>query len=463
MLFVACGRDGRRIMARAVACRERSVKKFSSVGRLAENVDKIEQSSRGIREGIANQAAMLNDKLEAIIAGINNEQRIINDKFSELIENFNSYHTDNNRHQTEIKEHLSTIAGTLSNITRDSNNSELALSLVNRQKILETKLDNVARVLLSLARPDRIQDVDLKPGQATRERPNAHEAWSSMPLLRAPKTYNTEHPDYDPGLVRNFPGVLLNGDKSSANPALRAVRQLIAAGEINDHAWSDQLEMALAELKSVPGSEQLFQRKAIAERFFLDINIRHEARYQPGWMNLDDGLFLYWLIRRLRPRIVVETGVANGFSTGLILLAMAKNGNDGRLYAIGRAETFDAGDPRWTEKGRVFSEVVVGGENLGWMAPEICRGAVELHAGDAKILLPEIIAKLDTIDLFFHDSDHSYGHMMFEFAEAKRKLSPTGVVVADNIAWNSSLWDFADDCGVPAYNFRGSVGAAFFG
>jgi predicted O-methyltransferase YrrM len=233
--------------------------------------------------------------------------------------------------------------------------------------------------------------------------------------------------------------------------------------ELNDRAWPDQLEMALAELKDIPGAGELFQRKAAAEGFFLDINARHEARYQPGWMNLDDGLFLYWLVRRMRPRAVVETGVANGFSTGLILLAMAKNGNQGKLHAIGRAEVFDADDPRWTQKGESFGEVVVTGKNLGWMVSDSLRDSVEFHAGDAKLVLPQVAAKLDAIDLFFHDSDHSYDHMMFEFEEAKRKLSPNGAVVADNIAWNSSLWDFADEYGAPAYNFRGSVGAAFFG
>jgi hypothetical protein len=36
------------------------------------------------------------------------------------------------------------------------------------------------------------------------------------------------------------------------------------------------------------------------------------------------------------------------------------------------------------------------------------------------------------------------------------------VILADDISWNSSLWDFADGRGVPSYNFRGTMGAAFF-
>jgi cephalosporin hydroxylase len=64
--------------------------------------------------------------------------------------------------------------------------------------------------------------------------------------------------------------------------------------------------------------------------------------------------------------------------------------------------------------------------------------------------------------MFFHDSDHTYNHMMFEFKEAKRKLVAGGLIVADDISWNASLWDFADQNGVPSYNFKGTVGVALF-
>jgi predicted O-methyltransferase YrrM len=52
--------------------------------------------------------------------------------------------------------------------------------------------------------------------------------------------------------------------------------------------------------------------------------------------------------------------------------------------------------------------------------------------------------------------------MIIEFEQAKRKLNRGGVIVADDISWNASLWDFADRFGVPSYNFKGAVGVAFF-
>ena len=52
--------------------RSQVVKKVSFVNRLIENLEKIEQSSSGIREGISNQSALLNNKFDEVIEGLNN-------------------------------------------------------------------------------------------------------------------------------------------------------------------------------------------------------------------------------------------------------------------------------------------------------------------------------------------------------------------------------------------------------
>src|SRR5215203_1891780 len=45
-----------------------------------------------------------------------------------------------------------------------------------------------------------------------------------------------------------------------------------------------------------------------------------------------DHRFLYWLVRYLRPQVVLETGVAAGWSSRAFLLALRENGS-GRLYS----------------------------------------------------------------------------------------------------------------------------------
>jgi hypothetical protein len=41
-------------------------------------------------------------------------------------------------------------------------------------------------------------------------------------------------------------------------------------------------------------------------------------------------------------------------------------------------------------------------------------------------------------------------------------LRQGGLVVAVDVAWNASLWDFTERHGVPSYTFKGSVGVGFF-
>jgi predicted O-methyltransferase YrrM len=52
--------------------------------------------------------------------------------------------------------------------------------------------------------------------------------------------------------------------------------------------------------------------------------------------------------------------------------------------------------------------------------------------------------------------------MMFEFREARRRLKPGSLIVGDDVSWNASMRDFADEHAVPSYNYKGAVGVAFF-
>lgn len=288
--------------------------------------------------------------------------------------------------------------------------------------------------------------------------PNTDES----PLLRAPKTYNTFHPDYDATVVRNYPGLILNSDRTTSNSAFERIRKFAQGETVPDEVWDEILVETLEEAKTVSGAEELLERRDFVQRYVEELQSKYNARYEPGWVNLNDALFLYWLVRHQNPRVIVQTGVCNGLSSAFMVLALAKNQAQGKIYAVDLAQVFDSTDPYWTTRDRCYGVVIPTGKSSGWLVPDCHQSHFSVSQGDAKRLLPELVDKLDSIDLFYHDSDHTYDHMMFEFREVKRRLKPGGLVVADDISWNSSLWDFADEHAVPAYNFRGSVGVAFF-
>jgi Methyltransferase domain len=361
-------------------------------------------------DSAAESLLRVNDKLDALVAGCANETDLINRKLDQVVAGLDERSALLNRRFNQV------IAG----------------------------LDNI--------RPSAKQASPASPRQAIEQRP----------LLMAERTYNSSHPDYDARVVRNFPGHFFNREKPCENAAFRALGLLAEGDDIPDHTWPPVFGANLVEAASVPYAAQVFERRSYVKQYLAELNRKYHAYYLPGWVNLDDALFLYWLVRQVKPGTIVQTGVCNGLSTALMILGLVKNGSAGRLHAIDLPAVFDAQDPAWTVEGNVYDYVIPEGRTSGWLVPDAYRERFELWTGNATELLPKMIDKLPSIGLFYHDSDHSYNHMMFEFHQAKRKLGEGSLVVGDDVSWNASLWDFADEFAVPAYNFRGTMGVAFF-
>jgi predicted O-methyltransferase YrrM len=117
------------------------------------------------------------------------------------------------------------------------------------------------------------------------------------------------------------------------------------------------------------------------------------------------------------PERVVETGVGRGFTTHMILSALDANGK-GRLFSIdlpprGESRVILERHPRWT-----------------------------LLEGSTRRLLPRLLEELGTIDLFVHDSAHTYRNTLFELESAWPRLTPGGVIVVDDADWNVAFEEF---------------------
>jgi len=138
---------------------------------------------------------------------------------------------------------------------------------------------------------------------------------------------------------------------------------------------------------------------------------------------------LYVLVRKLCPKVVVETGVAAGVSSAYILQALHDN-DYGKLYSIDYPNT-----------GLEEAEFIPDGES-GFVVPDYLRERWSLNIGKSCNLLPALLTKLSDIDMFFHDSDHSYDNMWNEFRLAFGFLKHGGLLVSHDIDQNTSFWDF---------------------
>jgi predicted O-methyltransferase YrrM len=204
----------------------------------------------------------------------------------------------------------------------------------------------------------------------------------------------------------------------------------------------------------------------------LDAAPAHDAEVRNQWLRetgskLPSGpsalgtlnLVLYLIVRWKRPRVVVETGVEYGFSSSFILRGLEDNGL-GELWSIDLPTTDDLG--RLNADGRLDPAHVEAAGAVGRAIPKRLRGRWHLVIGPSDPCLATVIAEKPSVDMFFHDSDHSTRNMRWEFETVWPSIRPGGLLVADDIDWNNAFETFAGRVGSRPFRWWGARGARGF-
>ncbi len=140
--------------------------------------------------------------------------------------------------------------------------------------------------------------------------------------------------------------------------------------------------------------------------------------------------FLFIIVRAIKPNIMIETGSFDGLSTAVILLAMAKN-NKGTLFTI------DLPNPHLPKD--IEAEPA-------WIVPDYLRNRLQLKIGKSSDYLEAVIEQVGEIDLFYHDSWHTYKNMMFEYRTAWSALRLGGLLMSEYLPeLNNAFTDFIKD------------------
>src|SRR5262249_34042922 len=143
---------------------------------------------------------------------------------------------------------------------------------------------------------------------------------------------------------------------------------------------------------------------------------------------------LYYCTRLARPEVVVETGVFDGFSSAFILKALRDNGG-GRLCSV----DLPARTPVQASTDKMAFDVLPPGAEPGWIVPDALRARWQVRLGPSRALLEPWLAELETIDLFFHDSEHTDANMTWEYGAAWPRLAPGGLLVSDDVFWSPAF------------------------
>jgi len=157
-----------------------------------------------------------------------------------------------------------------------------------------------------------------------------------------------------------------------------------------------------------------------------------------------DVMVLYAFVRMIKPEVVAETGVASGRSSASILYALHQN-NKGKLYSIDLPQAIVGEAPQMIANADGHAELsgfLPEGEKPGWLIPDHLRGRWELILGDSNVEIPKLLTRLDKVDIFYHDGDHSYDSMAFEFKVMWEKMQSGGILFSDDTRWNESWIEF---------------------
>jgi predicted O-methyltransferase YrrM len=153
----------------------------------------------------------------------------------------------------------------------------------------------------------------------------------------------------------------------------------------------------------------------------------HEGKRGSAWnygIGPELGAILYIICRKQKPYCVIETGVASGISSSHFLDALETN-QRGELYSI------DLPARQRTPSG--------------WMIPDYLRHRWHLTQGKSFDNLEPLLKKVKEIDIFLHDSDHSYENMRWEFEAAWTHLKTGGLLLSHNIDYSDAFPDFCRD------------------
>lgn len=177
-----------------------------------------------------------------------------------------------------------------------------------------------------------------------------------------------------------------------------------------------------------------------------------------GWMLGYPAIVLYALVRVIKPKVVVETGVGPGGSTALILLALWKN-REGHLYSI----DLPGNDVLvYPSIGRCYNIHIPPGYEVGWLVPPWLKERWSLKLGDSKKLLPDLVSELGSIDMFLHDSLHIDEHIIFELSTVYPNVAKNGLLLADDVNeyWSTAFIKFSRENSLPFIVLRNRLGIA---
>jgi Methyltransferase domain len=195
-----------------------------------------------------------------------------------------------------------------------------------------------------------------------------------------------------------------------------------------DEAWEEELHRMLGA--AWPCQEgQRFDRLMAEIGELLEAKGIGSGRHTYGYYSDGESALCRaaWCVSlHTRPEVVVETGVAHGVTTRVVLEALTQN-ELGHLWSIDLPFPFDQ---------QLHAETAVA-------VTDACRARWSYLEGSSRQRLTPLVAQVGQIELFIHDSLHTAKNTMFEMEQVASAMQVGGVMLIDDIESHEGFATFA--------------------
>ncbi len=195
-----------------------------------------------------------------------------------------------------------------------------------------------------------------------------------------------------------------------------------------DEAWDEHLHGLLGAPWPCPQDQQLDEIMTDIGTLLAARGLK-SGRFTYGWYSDAEILLCraVWCVAlHTRPEVVIETGVAHGVTSRVVLEALKQN-DFGHLWSIDLPFPFDH---------QLHGET-------GVVVTEACRPRWSYLEGSSSQRLPPLVAEVGHVDMFVHDSLHTAKNTLFEMEQAASAMPSGGVMLVDDIGSHDGFTTFA--------------------
>jgi hypothetical protein len=195
-----------------------------------------------------------------------------------------------------------------------------------------------------------------------------------------------------------------------------------------DEAWEEHLHGLLGAPWPCPQGQLLDELVADIGALLAAKGLGYGRGTYGSFSDADRSLCraVWCTVLHTRPEVVIETGVAHGVTSRIVLEALRRN-DRGHLWSIDLPYPLDRGLHATT----------------GAAVPDALRSRWSYLEGSSRQLLPALVARVGHVEVFIHDSLHTARNTVFEMDRASSAMPAEGVLIVDDIRQHQGFTAFA--------------------